>query len=86
MNRPQRLSNKMRNTLLVAFAAFLLAALALPQTAEAQARDVLRQGVQVGTALPHNLDVPDQNNQVQNFQGLSRKKGLILIFSRSLSW
>jgi len=71
---------------LIALTAFLLAAFAMPGTAAAQAQDVLRAGVPVGTPLPHNLDVPDQDDQIRSFQGLSRTKGLILIFSRSLSW
>lgn len=71
---------------LIALTALLLAALAMPGTAVAQAHDVLRAGVPVGTPLPHNLEVPDQDDQVRSFQGLSRTRGLILIFSRSLSW
>jgi hypothetical protein len=42
--------------------------------------------VQVGTPLPHDLEVPDQTNQVQSFVTLKKNSGLILIFSRSLSW
>ncbi|MBS28348.1 MAG: hypothetical protein CL566_05390 [Alphaproteobacteria bacterium] len=53
-----------------------------PNPASAQGADA----AEVGKVIPHSLEVPDQNNQEQNFQGLSRKKGLILIFSRSLSW
>ncbi len=71
---------------LIALTAFLFAAFAMPDTAAAQAQDALRAGVPVGTPLPHNLDVPDQDDQIRSFQGLSRTKGLILIFSRSLSW
>jgi hypothetical protein len=35
---------------------------------------------------PHKLDVPDQTNQVQGFATMKKSRGLILIFSRSLSW
>lgn len=52
----------------------------------AQAGDAVRQGIQVGTAIPHQLEVPDQTNQVQSFVTLKKNRGLILIFSRSLSW
>lgn len=52
----------------------------------AEARDAIRQGVAVGTAIPHQLEVPDQTNQVQSFVTLKKNRGLILIFSRSLSW
>lgn len=40
----------------------------------------------MGTPLPHDLEVPDQTNQVQSFVTLKKNSGLILIFSRSLSW
>ena len=67
--------------------AILAIALALPAApAAAQARDALSAGVPVGTPLPHNLKVPDQTNQVQSFVTLKKNRGLILIFSRSLSW
>ncbi|MGY8956020.1 MAG: hypothetical protein ACKVJT_03045 [Alphaproteobacteria bacterium] len=52
----------------------------------AQSGDAIRQGVQIGTAIPHKLDVPDQTNQVQGFATMKKSRGLILIFSRSLSW
>lgn len=69
-----------------AFAAALLAAVPAMPEAAAQAYDQLDKGVQVGTPLPHQLDVPDQDDQVRNFRALTRNRGLILIFSRSLGW
>ena len=63
---------------------FALAAPGMP--AAAQGHDALSAGVPVGTPLPHNLKVPDQSNQVQSFVTLKKNRGLILIFSRSLSW
>lgn len=72
--------------LLAMFAVALFATLASPTDADAQTRDAVRQGVQVGAPLPHKLDVPDQTNQVQSFVTLKKNRGLILIFSRSLSW
>lgn len=65
--------------------ALLLGILANPM-AHAQDRDEVRQGVQVGTVIPHQLEAPDQTNQVQSFVTLKKNRGLILIFSRSLSW
>jgi hypothetical protein len=40
----------------------------------------------IGKAIPHNLAVLDQTDQVRNFKALTAKKGLILLFSRSLAW
>lgn len=54
--------------------------------AYAQTGDAIRQGVQIGAPIPHQLNVPDQTNQVQSFVTLKKNRGLILIFSRSLSW
>lgn len=67
-------------------ATVMLIGLSWPNTATAQVADAVREGVQVGTALPHDLTVPDQSNQVQSFVTLKKNRGLILIFSRSLSW
>lgn len=69
----------------VLLAAFLFSALSFA-VPPAEARDAIRQGVAVGTAIPHQLEVPDQTNQVQSFVTLKKNRGLILIFSRSLSW
>jgi len=78
--------NTTRSLWLMALAAVMLGTLAWPNTANAQTQDAIREGVQVGTPLPHDLQVPDQTNQVQSFVTLKKNRGLILIFSRSLSW
>jgi cytochrome oxidase Cu insertion factor (SCO1/SenC/PrrC family) len=77
---------KLRRPWLIALAAVLLVGLTLPNTAHAQVQDAVRAGVQIGAPLPHDLKVPDQSNQVQSFTTLKKNRGLILIFSRSLSW
>ena len=43
-------------------------------------------GAKVGEVIPHQLEVPDQTNQVQSFVTLKKNKGLIMPFSRSLAW
>lgn len=43
-------------------------------------------GAKVGEPIPHQLAVPDQTNQVQSFVTLKKKRGLIMLFSRSLAW
>lgn len=75
-----------RRLWLTAILVALLAGLAWPAPGHAQVRDAVRAGVQVGAPLPHDLAVPDQSNQVQSFVTLKKNRGLILIFSRSLSW
>ncbi|MDA0785593.1 MAG: hypothetical protein O3B37_04815 [Proteobacteria bacterium] len=75
-----------RSFWLLGLTAVMLGTLAWPNTANAQIKDAVREGVQVGTPLPHDLTVPDQSNQVQSFVTLKKNRGLILIFSRSLSW
>ena len=48
--------------------------------------DVLDKGPKVGASLPHPLTVADQFNEVRDFASLKRKRGLILLFSRSFDW
>lgn len=43
-------------------------------------------GPGVGDRLPHPLNRPDQTGTVRDFQSLSGKSGLILMFSRSFDW
>ena len=43
-------------------------------------------GAKVGEPIPHQLEVPNQENQVQSFVTLKKNKGLIMFFSRSLAW
>ena len=68
-------------------AAFVVLALTLPwHGASAANLDVLDKGPAIGTPIPHQLTVSDQNNQVRNFPSLKRENGLILLFSRSFDW
>jgi hypothetical protein len=70
-------------------AAFVALVLAFPLHDAAAAKnklDVLDKGPRVGEAIPHQLTVPDQNNEIRDFASLKRKKGLILLFSRSFDW
>ena len=43
-------------------------------------------GPKVGPVIPHMLKTVDHRNQNQDFKSLARKRGLIILFSRSLSW
>lgn len=70
-------------------AALIALALALPLQGAAAAKnklDVLDKGPRIGEAIPHQLTIADQNNEIRDFSSLKRKKGLILLFSRSFDW
>jgi hypothetical protein len=72
--------------LLVAGLAALFLAMPLQGTSSAENLDVLDKGPVVGAPLPHPLTVVDQFNEVREFSALKRKRGLILLFSRSFDW
>ena len=67
-------------------AVFLLFAVAAPPADAADGHDTLGKGPPVGDTIPHSLAVPDQNNQYRDFKSLARRRGLILMFSRSVDW
>lgn len=69
-------------------AAFVALVLVLPpHGASAETNlDALDKGPTVGTAIPHQLTIADQNNEIRDFATLKRKRGLILLFSRSFDW
>ncbi len=48
--------------------------------------DSLDKGPRVGQPIPHSLAVRDHDGQPQDFESLARRRGLILLFSRSLDW
>jgi hypothetical protein len=72
--------------LLVAGLVALFLALPLHDAAPANKLDAIDKGPAVGASLPHPLTVADQNNEVRDFAALKRKRGLILLFSRSFDW
>ena len=69
-------------------AVFVIAALTVPtgSALAAGAVDTLKQGPKIGSQIPFMLKVRDQNNKYQDFKSLARKRGLIVLFSRSLGW
>ena len=52
----------------------------------ARAEDLLKQGVRVGTRIPHNLAAKDQDGHLRNFRSIRGKRGLLLLFNRSFEW
>jgi hypothetical protein len=68
------------------FSMLLAIALAPPQAAASDRFDTLDKGPRVGRTIPHSLAVRDHNDQHRDFKSLARRRGLILMFSRSLDW
>ncbi|MBT5051208.1 MAG: hypothetical protein HOM58_22115 [Rhodospirillaceae bacterium] len=66
----------------------LMVAFTLPAAGvhAAGAVDELKRGPKVGAKIPHTLKVRDQANQYRDFKSLARRRGLIILFSRSLDW
>ena len=67
-------------------AIFLVFALAAPTAGAADRHDSLAKGPRVGDKIPHTLAARDQDNKHQDFKSLARRRGLVLMFSRSLDW
>lgn len=66
----------------------LLFVLSFPLHANAAASDFdrLDKGPKIGVTIPHSLRAVDQHDQYQDFKSLARRRGLIILFSRSLDW
>ena len=54
--------------------------------APSQAADTLDQGLRVGDSIPQPLAAVDQHGAPRDFPSLGGKRGLILLFTRSLDW
>ena len=67
---------------------WLVLAVAVPLAGAAAAGrlDRLDMGPKVGETIPHLLKARDQNDRYRDFKSLARRRGLILLFSRSLDW
>ena len=67
---------------------YVIAALVVPVAGvqAAGAVDELKQGPKLGSQVPFALKVRDQNNQYRDFKSLAHKRGLVVLFSRSLGW
>lgn len=61
----------------------LAASTAAPASAQ---HDTLKVGPKVGAKIPHMLKTVDQNGQHQEFKTLARKRGLLILFTRSVDW
>ncbi|MEK9645874.1 MAG: hypothetical protein VW547_10055 [Alphaproteobacteria bacterium] len=49
-------------------------------------RDDIKAGPKVGAQIPHNLSTLGQDGQHQDFKSLVHKRGLLILFSRSVDW
>ena len=67
-------------------AIFLALVLVAAPAGAAGLYDTLPKGPRVGETIAHSLAASDQNGQHRDFKSLARRRGLILLFSRSLDW
>lgn len=67
-------------------AVVLAFALAFPMSAAAGEHDRPDRGPEVGAPIPHSLRALDQEGRYRDFHALSRRRGLIILFARSLDW
>ncbi|HUT48494.1 MAG TPA: peroxiredoxin family protein [Alphaproteobacteria bacterium] len=63
-----------------------IAMLAAPLAAAAPAYDKLGRGPGIGQPLPVKLVAPDQDGKTRNLASLTGKRGLLLVFNRSVDW
>ena len=63
-----------------------LLSFSLPASAAGGDHDALDKGPRVGAAIPQPLTAKDQTGKTRDFASLTGKRGLILLFSRSLGW
>ena len=70
----------------ILLAILVLVAVAAPRAYAAGEHDTLGKGLPVGAKFPPSLTVADQNDQHRDFKSLARRRGLIILFSRSLDW
>ncbi len=73
-------------TLRNALGAAIFAALLQSTAGLASEPYALDGGPEVDDPIPHTLATRDQNGKRQDFQTITGKNGLVLLFSRSLSW
>lgn len=60
--------------------AFAMLLFSIPSLSYASAAPV------AGDKIPHNLEALDQKGQQQDFESLKGKKGLVVLFVRSMDW
>ncbi|HPF78817.1 MAG TPA: redoxin domain-containing protein, partial [Alphaproteobacteria bacterium] len=70
--------NKFNLVLAFIAMAFMLLAFSAPSMATGT--------VKVGDTIPHDLDFKDQNGKMHTFKDLTGKKGMVLVFIRSVEW
>lgn len=66
----------------LAAAAVLLAG----ASAAANPHDPRDIGPAVGAPIPHDLTARDQDGQERSFKALAHRRGLVILFTKSLDW
>ncbi len=72
----------LRTGLVIAAAAIIVASPAL----QANPYDHVKIGPAVGTTIPCDLTARDQHEQERNIKALAHKRGLVILFTKSLDW
>lgn len=67
----------------VAAAAALLAGAAAAANPHDPRGDI---GPAVGAPIPHDLTAKDQDGQERSFKALAHRRGLVILFTKSLDW
>lgn len=53
---------------------------------QASSYDTFKIGPAVGAKIPHDLKTADHTGQERDFKSLAHKRGLVILFTRSLDW
>lgn len=61
-------------------------AMLLTVPAAAASLDTVKQGPKIGAHMAKSIGALDQGGQHRDFKSLARRRGLIILFSRSLDW
>lgn len=59
---------------------------AAPSQGFADRYDTLEKGPRAGETIPPSLSARDQNGKLRDIRSLAHRRGLVVLFSRSLGW
>lgn len=76
---------RLRHMLHAAMLMFLLSA-PLPVAAAVSGLDTLDRGPKIGADVAQFISALDQGGQHRDFKSLARRRGLIILFTRSFDW
>lgn len=68
------------------FLSVAMLAMLLTAPAAAAGLDTVKQGPKIGAHMAKSIGALDQGGQHRDFKSLARRRGLIILFSRSFDW